>query len=96
MPTLTKEHVKKIAHLARLAINDNEIDHYAENLSKILGFVKQMDAANIAHTEPMAHPQDLTQRLREDCVTASDQRELFQSTAPQIEAGLYLVPPVIE
>ena len=44
----------------------------------------------------MSHAQDVTQRLRDDVVTESDQRELFQSVAPQVEAGLYLVPKVIE
>jgi aspartyl-tRNA(Asn)/glutamyl-tRNA(Gln) amidotransferase subunit C len=44
----------------------------------------------------MAHPQEMAQRLREDCVTETDQRELFQSIAPQVEDGLYLVPKVIE
>ena len=88
--------VKKIAHLARLAITEQDIPEYARNLSNILDFVAQMSAVDTAGVSPMAHPMDAAQRLRPDTVTETDQRERFQSIAPQVEAGLYLVPKVIE
>jgi len=90
------EDVRKIAHLARLDIGDGDIGQYARNLSDILAFVDQMNAVDTSGAEPMAHPLDMAQRMRPDGVTETDQRELFQSIAPAVEAGLYLVPRVIE
>ena len=55
-----------------------------------------MNAVDTSGVTPMAHPLDAVQRLREDAVTESDQREHFQQVAPAVEAGLYLVPKVIE
>lgn len=94
--SLSAEEVHKIAWLARLAITPDQVDAYARDLSSILGFVEQMNAVDTADVLPMAHPQDLSQRLRPDLVSETDQRELFQSIAPKVEAGLYLVPKVIE
>lgn len=94
--SLDRADVEKIAHLARLAIVQEDVPAYAENLSKILSFVEQMNAVDTTGVEPMAHPLDVTQRLRPDVVTEGEQRERFQAIAPQVEAGLYLVPKVIE
>ena len=93
---LSSDEVRKIAHLARLAVNDTDIPEYARNLSNILGLVEQMNAINTQGVLPMAHPLDVSQRLREDRITEPNQREHFQQIAPQVEAGLYLVPKVIE
>ncbi len=93
---LEKSDIDKIAHLARLDIVAADCEDYARNLSDILGFVEQMNDVNTGQVEPMAHPLDATQRLRQDVVTEVDQREQFQAIAPQTEAGLYLVPRVIE
>lgn len=93
---LNKSDVEKIAHLARLEINEADIPLYANNLTNILSFVEQMSAVDTTGVEPMAHPLAASQRLRPDIVTETNQRELFQSVAPQVEAGLYLVPKVIE
>ena len=94
---LTTEDVKKIARLARLAIDESELPGYVASLSKIITMVEQLDAAEIAHLEPMAHPlAEQVQRLRADEVTAVDQREKYQRNAGRIEAGLYLVPKVID
>ncbi len=93
---LNKSDVEKIAHLARLEINEEDIPLYANNLTNILSFVEQMSAIDTTGVEPMAHPLAASQRLRPDTVTETNQRELFQSIAPQVEAGLYLVPKVIE
>jgi aspartyl-tRNA(Asn)/glutamyl-tRNA(Gln) amidotransferase subunit C len=88
--------VEKIAHLARLGIEERDIPGYARNLSDILAFVEQLNAADTAGVEPLAHPLEATQRLRADLVSETDERQAFQAVAPQTEAGLYLVPKVIE
>jgi len=94
--SLTVENVKKIAHLARLNFSEQELALYTPQLSRILDFVEQMNQIETSHIEPMAHPLDLSQPLREDKVTEVDQHKLFQATAPKVEADLYLVPKVIE
>ncbi len=95
--SLTPDDVRTIARLARLAISEQDIPRYADNLSRILDFVAQLDQADTSHVAPMAHPlSSLTQRLRDDVVTETSQRDLFQENAPQVDAGLYLVPKVIE
>lgn len=87
--------VEKIALLARLAITPKETEKYAQNLSNILDFVSELNAIDTANIEPLAHPLDLTQRLRDDVVTETNQRDQFQAIAPKALVGLYLVPKVI-
>lgn len=94
--SLTAEDVKKIAHLARLNMSEQDITQYLSQLSNILALAEQMSQVNTDHIEPMANPLDLSQRLRPDVVTETNQRDAFQAIAPQVEAGLYLVPKVIE
>jgi len=94
--SLERSDVEKIAHLARLEIAEDDIPEYAQNLSKILDLVAEMNQANTDGVEPMAHPLDAVQRLRDDVVTETNQREHFQQNAPQVEQGLFLVPKVIE
>lgn len=94
--SLGPDDVKNIAHLARLSIDDKAIDGYAKNLSSILDLVEQMNSVDTTDVVPMAHPQDVAQRLREDQVSEQNQRDQFQAIAPNTEAGLYLVPKVIE
>jgi aspartyl-tRNA(Asn)/glutamyl-tRNA(Gln) amidotransferase subunit C len=90
------EDVEKIAHLARLAIREDDIPLYVKNLSDILSFVEQMSGIDTTGVIPMAHPQDATQRLRDDIVTEQNLRDHFQQIASETESGLYLVPKVIE
>ena len=94
--SLERSDVVKIAHLARLAIAEDDIPRYARDLSNILDLVAQMNAVDTREATPMAHPQEAHQRLRPDEVVETDQRALFQAIAPQVEAGLYLVPKVVE
>jgi aspartyl-tRNA(Asn)/glutamyl-tRNA(Gln) amidotransferase subunit C len=94
--SLTDHDVKKIAHLARLGIAESHIGHYTQDLSNLLGLMTQMAELDTHAITPMAHPLDQKQRLRPDQVTESDQRAQFQTIAPQTEAGLYLVPKVID
>lgn len=93
---LTEADVKRIAHLARVAIDDAEAAGMLRQLSDILNLVEQMQAVDTTGIEPMAHAQDVYLRLRDDVVSETDQRAAFQAIAPQVEAGLYLVPKVIE
>lgn len=94
--SLSLEEVKKIAHLARLDLSENDLKHYAPQLVKILDFIEHMNQVDTTTVEPLAHPLDLAQRLRPDVVTAVNERQKFQTIAPQVEAGLYLVPKVID
>jgi len=94
--SLDTTQVQKIAHLARLKITEDEARAYAESLSRILGLIEQMNAVDTDNVAPMAHPSDAALRLREDAVTETDRRDKFQAIAPAVEAGLYLVPKVIE
>lgn len=88
--------VEYIAHLARVSISEQDIPAYTASLSDILQMIEQMKGVNTEGIKPMAHPLDLAQRQRDDTITESDQREHFQQNAPQVEAGLFLVPKVIE
>jgi aspartyl-tRNA(Asn)/glutamyl-tRNA(Gln) amidotransferase subunit C len=94
--SLTRDDVKRAARLARIAIDEREADEVLVQLDRIFGLIAEMQAVDVSGVEPMAHAQDVTLRLREDEVTEPDQRELFQSIAPKVEDGLYLVPKVIE
>jgi aspartyl-tRNA(Asn)/glutamyl-tRNA(Gln) amidotransferase subunit C len=94
--SLERGDVERIAHLARLAVEDADLEAVARDLSNILGLVDQLSAVDTQSVAPMAHPLHMAQRLRPDEVTEEDQRERFQSIAPSTESGLYLVPKVIE
>lgn len=102
---LSLEDIKRIAYLARIEINNDEASATLSKLSGILGLIEQMQAVNTTGITPMSHSQDVVQRLREDVVTQSNQREIFQaiapilgngSNAPATQDGLYLVPRVVE
>jgi aspartyl-tRNA(Asn)/glutamyl-tRNA(Gln) amidotransferase subunit C len=88
--------VTKIAHLARLGIDPQDVPGYAHSLSASLAFVEQLNSVDTTGVTPLAHPLEATQRLRPDVVTETNERDDFQSVAPQTEDGLYLVPQVIE
>ena len=94
---LTRQDVEKIANLARLSITEQEMPVYVTSLSSIVNFVDELSRAETGTVEPMAHPLDgQRQRLRPDVVTETDQHEKYQSNAPSVQAGLYVVPRVIE
>jgi aspartyl-tRNA(Asn)/glutamyl-tRNA(Gln) amidotransferase subunit C len=93
---LTPEEVRRIAELARIGISDAEARKIQTELNDIFELIGRMQKVDTEGIAPMTHAQGLTLRLREDAVTETDQRELFQSIAPQTDAGLYLVPKVIE
>ena len=94
--SLSPDEVKKIAFLARLSIKEENIEQYSQDLSNIFGLVEQMNTAKTDNIEPMAHPQHAMQRLRDDVVTETNQREKLMGNAPLTEAGLFLVPKVLD
>ena len=94
--SLDADDIKNIATLARLKIDDADVADYATNLSNILDLVEQMNSVDTEGVVPMSHPLEVIQRLRDDAVTESNQRDDFQSVAPATQDGLYLVPKVIE
>jgi len=94
--SLDKSEVQKIAWLARLSIDEQDISTYSDELSNILGLVESMNSVDTNGISPIAHPLDLTARLRSDAITEINQREQFQKNAPLTDAGCYLVPKVIE
>jgi aspartyl-tRNA(Asn)/glutamyl-tRNA(Gln) amidotransferase subunit C len=95
--SLTRADIERIAHLARLNLTEPEIPVYVDSLSSIVDLVGQLEEAETGDIAPMAHPlPGLAQRLRADVVDETNRRELYQQNAPATEAGLYLVPKVIE
>ena len=94
--TLKTDDVRDIAHLARLQIDDANVEQYTSELSSILALFDQMNEHDTSNILPMAHPMDATQRLRPDVVSETNQRDKFQSIAPDVEKHLYRVPKVIE
>jgi aspartyl-tRNA(Asn)/glutamyl-tRNA(Gln) amidotransferase subunit C len=94
--TLKIDDVRNIAHLARLHIDEADIDRYVADLSSILDLVDQMNQVDSSGVAPLSNPLDATQRLRDDEVTESNQRDKFQAIAPDVSQGFYRVPKVIE
>ena len=94
--SLDHDQVRRLARLARIAITDEESAAVRERLNRVLAFIDEMRSVDTSGVEPMAHAQDLTQRLRPDEVTERDQRDIYQAVAPAVEEGLYLVPKVVE
>jgi aspartyl-tRNA(Asn)/glutamyl-tRNA(Gln) amidotransferase subunit C len=94
--TLSNEQVRRLARLARLALPDGAVDATRVHLDSMFAIIAQMQSVDTTDIEPMSHPQELAAWLRDDTVTETDRRAAFQAIAPQTEAGLYLVPRVIE
>ncbi|WP_346798921.1 Asp-tRNA(Asn)/Glu-tRNA(Gln) amidotransferase subunit GatC [Halomonas sp. Bachu 37] len=93
---LEESHVRRAAHLARIAVSDAQATGFVDDLNHILNMVDQLQGLDTDGVTPLSHPLDATQRLRVDEVTETDQREKFQRCAPAVENGLYLVPRVVE
>ena len=93
---LDRSDVEHLAHLARIGLQDADIPANTAKLSSIMGLIDKMQAVDTSGIEPLSHPLEITQRLRADAVTESNQRDALQAIAPATEQGLYLVPRVIE
>lgn len=94
--TIDAEQVRRIAHLARIGLADGDAEHYIGDLESILTMVERMHAVDTRGVAPLAHPIEVTQRLRPDRVTEADRREAYQDGAPATAEGFYLVPRVVE
>lgn len=94
--TIDAEQVRRIAYLARIGLAADEAERYIGDLEAILTMVERMQVVTTAGVEPLAHPIDVTQRLRPDVVTEADQRDAYQADAPATADGFYLVPRVVE
>ncbi len=94
--SLSIDDVKRIARLARIRVTEDEATQTQHQLNGIFTLIEEMQSVNTAGIAPMAHAQDLSQRLRPDVANEPDRREAYQAVAPQTENGLYLVPKVIE
>ncbi len=94
--SLSLDQVRRIAELARIELAPGEAEQTRDQLNGIFSLIEEMQAVNTAGVEPMAHARDVAQRLREDRVTEADRHADFHKVAPETEAGLYLVPKVIE
>ena len=90
------DEIKKIAHLARININESEAKKVSEKLEGILGLIDQMTQVNTENIEPMAHALDITQPLREDKVTEVDMREKSLKLSNETDQSMFIVPRVIE
>ncbi len=94
--SLSLDQVQRIADLARIELAPGEAERTRDQLNGIFALIEEMQAVDTAGVEPMAHAQDVAQRLREDRVVETDRHQTFQRGAPEVEADLYLVPKVIE
>ena len=94
--TLSREDIEYIAHLARLEVSKSDVPAYVDKLGRIIEFIDELGQADTAAMVPMAHPLDMSQRLRADEVTESDERDRYQANAPETENGVYVVPRVVE
>ena len=94
--SLSREDIEYIAHLARLEVSEADVPAYADKLGRIIEFIDELGRADTGDLLPMAHPLAMSQRLRADVVTESDDREHYQANAPETANGLYIVPRVVE
>ena len=97
---LTPDDLKRIAHLARIAVSDADVGTLQTQLNGIFGLIDELQAVDTKGIAPLSHPldvvADMAQRLREDRVTESDQRAANMANAPAEENGLFLVPKVLD
>jgi aspartyl-tRNA(Asn)/glutamyl-tRNA(Gln) amidotransferase subunit C len=96
MSSIDRKQLEKVARLARLAMDDEQLESQRRQFEKLIDFVAAVQQVDSSQVEPMAHPLEVVQRLREDQVTEIDQADAFQPLAPDVAAGLYRVPKVIE
>ncbi len=88
--------IENIAHLARLQLSAAEKSEALSSITNILSMIDQMQAIDTTGVEPLAHGFDASQRLRDDVVTETNEREVLLKLAPSADQGLFLVPKVLE
>ena len=94
--SITQQEIEKIADLAQIAISNHQCQQLHDDLNNIIQLVDKLNELDVSQVEPLSHLLDANQPLRDDNVTEGNQRELFQSIAPNVQLGLYIVPKVIE
>ena len=94
--TLSLDDVRRIAHLARIDVDTDEVAQVHAKLESIFTMIGELNAIDTTGVEPMSHAQDVVLPLREDRVTETDRHAEYQKVAPAVEDGLYLVPRVVE
>lgn len=94
--SLTEEHIVRLARLAQIALDPSDRARAITDLKRIIEMVDAMRSVDTEGVEPLAHPLDATQRLRDDVVAEAPNRDAYQAIAPLVDRGLYLVPRVIE
>ncbi|PWT74295.1 MAG: Asp-tRNA(Asn)/Glu-tRNA(Gln) amidotransferase GatCAB subunit C [Proteobacteria bacterium] len=93
---LSLDDISRLSQLARIEVTEAEATDVLAQMQAIFGLIEQLLSVETQSVEPMSHAQDVMLRLRPDEITEIDRHEEFQRAAPQVEAGLYLVPKVIE
>ena len=88
--------VRRIAHLARIAVADEEVEHLQGELNAMLAFVEQLAEVDVEGVEPMTSVTPMTMKKRADVVTDGDIRDDVLANAPSTEDGFFLVPKVVE
>ncbi|KAA9368966.1 MULTISPECIES: Asp-tRNA(Asn)/Glu-tRNA(Gln) amidotransferase subunit GatC [Ochrobactrum] len=88
--------VKRVAHLARIAVSEDEAERMTGELNAILGFVEQLNEVDIDGIEPMTSVSPMKMRLREDAVTDGDIADAVVANAPVTEDNFFVVPKVVE
>lgn len=96
MSKLTVKDIHHIANLAKLTVTGTEAEHLMSDLNNIFDFVAKMNRSDTGAASPISHPYQTEQPLRDDIVTEKNERPLLQASAPQVEAGLYIVPAVLD
>ena len=88
--------VRRIAHLARIAVEEGEVAHLQGELNAILAWVEQLQAVDVAGVEPMTSVTPMTMKMRKDEVTDGGKPEEIVKNAPQSDDNFFLVPKVVE
>ncbi len=88
--------VRRIAHLARIAVAENEVEHLKGELNAMLAFVEQLQEVNVEGVEPMTSVTPMAMKKRHDVVTDGDDAEAVLKNAPQSDDNFFLVPKVVE
>jgi len=96
MSIISSEQVAQTAMMARLGMSDKELDDIKHDMTNILTMVEKLNNVDISNIEPIAHPYELAQRLRDDEVTETNQRKRFQDIAPDAKDGYFVVPVIID
>ena len=94
--SITKDDVKKVARLARIKMDDAELERYTPQLDHILGWIEQLGEVDTDNVEPLANVVDIELALREDDVTDGDNESGVLANAPETASGFFVVPKVVE